>query len=436
MKINQIQALDKAALDDLKAKRKGSIDADILSAVEEIIAKVRQGGDEALRDFSAKFDSTPKEALANLRVSKEEIDTALDEIPEEMLETLSFAAEKIADFHSRQLTESWFNAFPNGALVGSQITPLKRVGIYVPGGRAYYPSTVLMNALPALVAGVCEIAMVTPAREDGSVHPITLAAAAVAGVDEIYKVGGAHSVAALAYGTKSIAPVDKIVGPGNIYVAAAKYLVQGDVGIDMIAGPSEVLIIADESADPEFIAIDLMAQAEHDPRALTYLVTHVEGLKEKVEEQLDILLARSTREEITRQALSDNCVVVKTNSLDESIDISNMVAPEHLEVQTKDPLSLLGRLENAGAIFLGSWTPESIGDYIAGPNHVLPTGGTARYSNPLSTNDFVKRSSVLRYSPEALLEEGIHAERLAEYEGLWAHGEAVTLRLKRLQENS
>jgi histidinol dehydrogenase len=318
--------------------------------------------------------------------------------------------------------------------LGQKVTPLRRVGIYVPGGRALYPSSVLMNALPAQVAGVDEIAMVVPPAADGNVNPYTLAAAAEAGVTEIYKVGGAQAIAALAYGTASIPRVDKIVGPGNAFVTAAKKLVMGDVGIDMLAGPSEVLVLADETAVPAFVAIDLMAQAEHDPRAATYLVTTDPMLPGLVVEALEMLLEDSPRGEITRRSLVDNGVSIVCPDIVAALDTVDLVAPEHLEVMTEEPYELLGSIRNAGAIFLGPWTPESVGDYVAGPNHVLPTGGTARFSSPLSVDDFIKKSSVLGYSFDALEIDGPTVLAIAEREGLWAHARAVSLRLDSLED--
>jgi histidinol dehydrogenase len=318
----------------------------------------------------------------------------------------------------------------DGALLGSRVTPLASVGVYVPGGRASYPSTVLMNAIPAQVVGVRRIAVATPPRPDGSVDPLVLAAAQIAGVTDIYAVGGAQAIAALAYGTESIEAVDKITGPGNAYVAAAKRLVFGDVGIDMIAGPSEVLILADESSDPSLIAIDLLAQAEHDPQASTYLVTTDEDLVDEVIEEVEHYLGQSPRQEITKQSIDTNCLVLVCPDLATALLAANTIAPEHLEVHMDQPLELLGLIENAGAVFLGPWTPESVGDYVAGPNHTLPTGGTARFSSPLSVDDFVKRTSVLSYSYAALQKDSVAIRTLAEAEGLWAHGKAVDLRFE------
>jgi len=410
--------------------RSGGVDAEILGVAARIVDDVRARGDEALRELTAKFD---KCELADFRVTDAEIEAAVAQCEPEFLDAISMAAGAIEDFHQRQVQQSWFTAQEGGVMLGQKVTPLRRVGIYVPGGRAKYPSSVLMNAIPAAVAGVGEIAMVVPPDADGSVNPYTLAAAAEAGVTEIYKVGGAQAVAALAYGTDTIPRVDKITGPGNAYVTAAKKLVMGDVGIDMLAGPSEVLVLADETAVPAFVAIDLMAQAEHDPRAATYLVTTDAELPDDVEEALELLLAESPRGDITRRSLTDNGVVVVCPDIVAALDTVDLVAPEHLEVQCADAFDLLGSINNAGAIFLGHWTCESIGDYIAGPNHVLPTGGTARFSSPLSVDDFVKKSSVLSYSYDALEFDGPAVVELAEKEGLWAHGRAVSLRIDAIE---
>jgi len=411
--------------------RSGGIDAEILSVAARIVDDVRHRGDEALHEFTLQFDKCD---IADCRVTAAEIEAAVAECGQEFQDALSIAAGAIEDFHRRQIQQSWFTTQEGGIFLGQKVTPLERVGIYVPGGRAQYPSSVLMNAIPALVAGVDEIAMVVPPAPDGTVNPYTLAAAAEVGITEIYKVGGAQAVAALAYGTEKIPRVDKVVGPGNAYVTAAKKIVMGDVGIDMLAGPSEVLVLADETAVPAFVAIDLMAQAEHDPRAATYLVTTDPELPDLVEEALKILLEESPRGEITERSLVDNALVVVCPDVVAALDTSDMIAPEHLEVQMAEPYELLGSIRNAGAIFLGPWTPESVGDYVAGPNHVLPTGGTARFSSPLSVDDFVKKSSVLGYSFEALEMDGTTVLELADKEGLWAHGRAVSLRLQALDD--
>ena len=420
-------------LTDADLARSGGVDAEVLSVAARIVDDVRARGDEAVREYTLAFD---KADLAEFLVTPEEIEAALALVEPEFMDALTTAAGAIEDFHKRQIPQSWFTTQEGGIFLGQKVTPIERVGIYVPGGRAKYPSSVLMTAIPALVAGVGEIAMVVPPAADGTVNPYTLAAAAEAGVDEIYKIGGAQAIAALAYGTASIPRVDKVVGPGNAYVTAAKKLVMGDVGIDMLAGPSEVLILADETAVPAFVAIDLMAQAEHDPRAATYLVTTDPELPDLVEKALAVLLDESPRGEITARSLTDNGVIIVCPDIVAALDTSNLIAPEHLEVQMADPFDLLGGIRNAGAIFLGPWTPESVGDYVAGPNHVLPTGGTARFSSPLSVDDFVKKSSVLSYSFEALELDGPTVLELAGKEGLWAHARAVSLRLDSLEEYS
>lgn len=411
--------------------RTGGIDAEVLGVAQRIVDDVRARGDEALVEYTAQFDRAD---LTDLRVSEAEVEAAVASVGDGFRAAISAAAVSIEAFHVRQVEQSWFTAEEGGVFLGQKVTPIGRVGIYVPGGRACYPSSVLMNAIPAIVAGVSEIAMVVPPDADGAVNPYTLAAAAELGLDEIYKVGGAQAVAALAYGTASIPRVDKITGPGNAYVTAAKKLVMGEVGIDMLAGPSEVLILADETAQPLFVAIDLMAQAEHDPRAATYLVTTDPDLPALVDEALADLLATSPRAEVIERSLTDNGVVIVCPDLEIALDAANLIAPEHLEVMMDEPLELLGSIENAGAIFLGPWTPESVGDYVAGPNHVLPTGGTARFSSPLSVADFVKRSSVLSYSFAGLEADASAIMTIAEAEGLDAHARAVALRLAAVYE--
>jgi histidinol dehydrogenase len=411
--------------------RTGGLDAEVLGVAARIIDEVRTRGDDALREYTASLD---KADIGEFRVSADEIEAAVASVEPEFLDAIASAAGAIADFHQRQVTQSWFTAQEGGIVLGQRVTPISRVGIYVPGGRACYPSSVLMNAIPAQVAGVDEIAMVVPPAADGTVNPYTLAAAAEVGVDEIYKVGGAQAIAALAYGTGSVDPVDKIVGPGNAYVTAAKKLVMGEVGIDALAGPSEVCVLADTTAIPAFVAIDLMAQAEHDPRAATYVVTVDPDLPDDVEEALKILLADSPRADIIKRSLSDNGLVVVCPDIVAALDTVDLIAPEHLEIQMADPFDILGSVRNAGAIFLGHFTPESIGDYVAGPNHVLPTGGTARFSSPLSVDDFVKKSSVISYSFEALELDGPTAVTIARAEGLDAHARAVTLRLQAMAE--
>ncbi|MBW6469583.1 MAG: histidinol dehydrogenase [Coriobacteriia bacterium] len=418
-------------LTEADLSRTGGLDAEVLGVAARIIDEVRSRGDEALREYTLSLD---KAEIGEFRVTPAEIEAAVASVEPAFLDAIATAAGAIADFHQRQVTQSWFTAQEGGIVLGQRVTPISRVGIYVPGGRACYPSSVLMNAIPAQVAGVDEIAMVVPPAADGSVNPYTLAAAAEVGIDEIYKVGGAQAVAALAYGTGSVDPVDKIVGPGNAYVTAAKKLVMGEVGIDALAGPSEVCVLADTTAVPAFVAIDLMAQAEHDPRAATYVVTVDPDLPDDVEEALGLLLADAPRADIIRRSLADNGLIVVCPDIVAALDTVDLIAPEHLEIQMADPFDILGSVRNAGAIFLGHFTPESIGDYVAGPNHVLPTGGTARFSSPLSVDDFVKKSSVISYSFEALELDGPTAITIAEAEGLDAHARAVSLRLQAMTE--
>lgn len=427
IEVGRGEALPKEAL-----ARSGGVDAEVLSVAARIVEDVRVRGDEAVHDYTMQFDRADVSAM---RVTTAEIEAACASVPEEFLDAIAIAATSIEEFHERQVPQSWFSVREGGVLVGQKVTPIRRVGIYVPGGRACYPSSVLMNAIPAVVAGVEEIAMVVPPQEDGTVNPFTLAAAAEAGVSEIYKVGGAQAIAALAYGTGSIPKVDKITGPGNAYVTAAKKLVLGEVGIDMLAGPSEVLVLADETAEPSFIAIDLMAQAEHDPRASAFLVTTDPTLPDEVEEALEVLLEDAPRADVIRRSLQDNGLIVVVADVRCALDVANLIAPEHLEVMMSEPMELLGSIRNAGAIFLGPWTPESVGDYVAGPNHVLPTGGTARFSSPLSVEDFLTKSSVISYSREALEADASTVMTIALAEGLAAHADAVALRLEMSAED-
>jgi histidinol dehydrogenase len=431
MIMRRIELARGKTLSDADLARSGGVDPEVLATSSRIVDDVRRRGDEALREYTATFD---KVDIEDLRVPAAEIEAAARAVPEEFVEAIATAAAAIEDFHSKAVPRSWFTVEEGGVFLGVKVTPLRRVGIYVPGGRACYPSSVLMNAIPAIVAGVDEIAMVVPPGPDGKVNPYVLAAAAEVGVSEVYRVGGAQAIAALAYGTRTIPRVDKITGPGNAYVTAAKKLVVGDVGIDMLAGPSEVLVLADETAEPAFVAIDLMAQAEHDPRACTWLVTTDPTLPDDVERALELLLADSPRADIVRRSLTDNGRIVVVPDVMDAIEVANTVAPEHLEVMIAEPLELLGAIRNAGAIFLGPWTPESVGDYVAGPNHVLPTGGTARFSSPLSVEDFVKRSSVLSYSREALEADGPTVMVIADAEGLDSHAAAVALRLELAEE--
>ncbi len=426
MLMRRIELAPGKVLTEEMLARSGGVDAEVLGVAARIVDDVRLRGDAAVRDYTKQFD---KADVRDLRVTPAEIEAAVALVPEEFKDAIGVAAAAIEQFHERQVPQSWFTTGEDGVFLGQKVTPIRRVGVYVPGGRACYPSSVLMTAIPAVVAGVEEIVMVVPPAPDGSIDPHTLAAAAEAGVSEIYKVGGAQAVAALAYGTATIPRVDLIVGPGNAYVTAAKKLVMGEVGIDMLAGPSEVLILADDTAEPAFVAIDLMAQAEHDPRAATYLVTDDPTLPDEVELALELLLEDATRADVIRRSLTDNGRVLIVADAAAAIEVANLIAPEHLEVMMAEPFELLGAIRNAGAIFLGPWTPESVGDYAAGPNHVLPTGGTARFSSPLSVEDFVKRSSVLSYSREALEADAAVIIAIASAEGLDAHADAVALRL-------
>ena len=410
-------------------KRKSAFNAKAMEIATGIVEDVRQRGDECLRELTAKFDGVE---VDRFRVSQDAIDAAVAQCDPTIAEALEHAAFQIREFHERQLEQSWFATRPNGAIVGAKVTPLDSVGIYVPGGRALYPSTLLMNALPASVAGVERIVVVNPPTKDGSLDSAILKAAQLAGVTEIYTVGGAQAIAALAYGTEQIPPVDKITGPGNAFVAAAKQLVSGDVGIDMVAGPSEVCVVADETADPRLVAIDLMAQAEHDPLATCYLVTFSTEYADQVEAAIAEHMKESTRADITTASLDNEGLIVICTDLSQAIGAVNVIAPEHLELHIANPMDSLGAIRHAGAIFLGEWTPEAVGDYVAGPNHTLPTGGTARFSSPLSVEEFVKKSSIIQYSPQALADDADAIATIAHHEGLWAHARSVELRKEAL----
>lgn len=411
--------------------RTGAFNADALIAATNIVEDVRARGDEALREYTKKFDGVE---LETFRVSQDAIDEAITRCDARVATAINIAAKQIRDFHERQKQQGWFTLREDGALVGAKVQPLDSVGIYVPGGRALYPSSVLMNAIPASVAGVRRIVCVTPPTKDGSLDPAILEACRVAGVTEIYSVGGAQAIAALAYGTQSIKKVDKITGPGNAYVAAAKKVVSGDVGIDMIAGPSEVCVVADETALPELVAIDLMAQAEHDPLASCYLVTFSADYADQVEAAIKRHMERSTRADITTASLDNKGLTIICPNMDTALGVVNVIAPEHLELHVPDAMELLGAIRHAGAIFCGEWTPEAAGDYVAGPNHTLPTGGTARFSSPLSVDEFIKKSSVLQYSPAALMRDSEAIIALADHEGLWSHAESVRLRRKLVEQ--
>jgi histidinol dehydrogenase len=395
--------------------------------VDAIIADVRARGDEALAEYAQKFDGaalTPD----TLEVTQEEIDAAFAGMDTYFLETLKEAAANIEAFHRQQVHKNFVMNERDGILLGQKYTPIEKVGVYVPGGTAAYPSTVLMDVIPAKVAGVKDIVMTTPAGKDGKVNPVILAAAATAGVTKIFKTGGAQAIAALAYGTKRIPAVDKIVGPGNVYVATAKRKVYGKVGIDMIAGPSEILVLADGTCNPAWVAADLLSQAEHDKMASPVLVTDSAALAKAVSEELEIQIPQLPRAEIARASVDTNGKIIVCCSLKKAVEAVNIIAPEHLEICVDDPFALLNDIKNAGSIFLGKNVPEALGDYFAGPNHTLPTSGTARFSSPLSVDDFVKKSSFIYYTREAL---GAVAPRIADFaerEGLHAHARSVTIR--------
>jgi histidinol dehydrogenase len=408
----------------------GSVDPEIHRRVAEIVAAVREKGDAALLEFTERFDHVAL-SPTELGVGLGEYQAAERQVGEATVRALRYAAERIERFHRECAPKSWTMTDANGSRLGQEVRPLERVAVYVPGGRAAYPSTVLMTVVPARVAGVKEIVLVSPPGADKSLNAAVLVAARVAGVTEAYRVGGAQAIAALAYGTETIRRVDKIVGPGNIYVALAKAQVFGDVGIDMVAGPSEVVVVADDSAEPTFVAADLLAQAEHDPMARAVLLTASARLVDDVARALELQLARLPRREIAAAALEANSALVLTVSLAEAMQVANGLAPEHLELQVEEPEAALSRVRSAGAVFLGRFTPEVVGDYVAGPNHVLPTGGTARFASALSTEDFVKRLSVIQYSAKGLAEAGPHVTELSRVEGLEGHGAAAAVRIAR-----
>lgn len=399
------------------------------SRVLAILEAVKAKRDEAVFSYTRQFDGYDLNA-GNIVVSEEEIKAAYDEIDAGLLAVIRKAMKNIREYHEKQRQFSWFDSKPDGTILGQKVTALQRVGVYVPGGKAAYPSSVLMNVIPAKVAGVDEIVMTTPPGKDGKIYAGTLVAAKEAGVDVIYKVGGAQAIAALAYGTESIPKVDKIVGPGNIYVALAKKAVYGHVSIDSIAGPSEILVIADETANPKFVAADLLSQAEHDELASAILVTTSEELAKRVSEEVDKFVAKLSRKSILEASLANYGYILIADSMDEVIDIANDIASEHLEIVTKDPFMIMTKIRNAGAIFIGEYSSEPLGDYFAGPNHVLPTNGTAKFFSALSVDDFIKKSSIISYSREAL--ETIHKDIIsfAEAESLTAHANSIKVRFE------
>lgn len=398
---------------------------DVTDIVQDIINNVKCNGDKAVNEYTVKFDGKAPE---NIEISKDEIESLISQCDKDYIETLKRAAKNIEDFHKRQIQQSWLTTKENGVILGQRIRGLERVGLYVPGGTAAYPSSVLMNAIPAKLAGCKEIIMTTPPSSNGKPNPDILAAAMIAGVDRVFLMGGAQAVAALAYGTEKVPKVDKIVGPGNIFVATAKKLLYGVVDIDMIAGPSEILIIADKSANPKFLAADLMSQAEHDRLASSILLTDYEPLAEQVKSELNRQMKNLSRKEIIEESLENYGAIIVCKDMAQAVDFANELAPEHLEVCCENPMEYIGKLDNAGSVFLGNYSPEPLGDYFAGPNHVLPTSGTARFFSPLSVDSFVKKSSFIYYTENALKNDAEDIVRFAETEGLTAHGNSIKVR--------
>ena len=399
------------------------------ASVKEILDKVKEEKDAAVFAYTAKFDGAELTA-DTIEVTDAEIEEAYAQVDDTLLTVIRKAKDNIESYHAKQRQNSWFDSKPDGTILGQKITPLHRVGVYVPGGKAVYPSSVLMNVMPAKVAGVDEIIMVTPPAKNGKVSPNTLVAAKEAGVDKIYKVGGAQAIAALAYGTESIPKVDKIVGPGNIYVALAKKAVYGHVSIDSIAGPSEILVVADETANPRYVAADLLSQAEHDELASAILVTTSEKLAHEVSDQVDGFLKELSRAEIISKSLDNYGYILLADTMEDVIDVANEIASEHLEIQTKNPFEVMTKIRNAGAIFIGEYASEPLGDYFAGPNHILPTNGTAKFFSPLSVDDFIKKSSIISYSREALQKVHKDIESFAKAEQLTAHANSIHVRFE------
>ena len=413
-------------LDNLLKRSPNNYD-EYTQTVNEILINVRENGDKAVFEYTKKFDGADIDA-SNILVTTKELEEAYDEVDDKLIEVMRKSIANIRDFHEKQKAETWIDEKANGTKLGQKVTPLSKVGVYVPGGKAAYPSSVLMNVIPAKVAGVDEVIMVTPPGKDGKVNSNTLVAAHEAGVDKIYKVGGAQAVGALAYGTESIPKVDKIVGPGNIFVALAKKAVFGYVSIDSIAGPSEVLVIADDSANPKYVAADLLSQAEHDELASAILLTDSEKLANEVSEWVEKFANELERSEIIKKSLDNYGYILLTESIDEACDMANEIASEHLELLTKDPFETMNKIKNAGAIFLGEYSSEPLGDYFAGPNHVLPTNGTAKFFSPLGVYDFQKKSSIIYYNEESLSEIKDDIQDFAKAEGLTAHANSIKVR--------
>lgn len=429
MRIQRLDQNTKANLLEDLLKRSPNNYGQYEEGVAEILARVKEEGDQAVFDFTRRFDHA-EISEETICVTKEEIEEAYRQVSPSLVEIIRKALVNIRSYHEKQRRTSWFDSKPDGTILGQKVTPLQRVGVYVPGGKAVYPSSVLMNIVPAKVAGVDEIIMVTPPGKDGKVNPNTLVAACEAGADVIYKVGGAQAIGALAYGTKSIPKVDKIVGPGNIYVALAKKAVYGHVSIDAIAGPSEILVVADETANPRYVAADLLSQAEHDELASAILVTTSEELAQKVSAEVDEFVKVLSRGEIIQKSLDNYGYILVADTMEDVIDIANEIASEHLEIMTRDPYQVMTKIRNAGAIFIGEYASEPLGDYFAGPNHVLPTNGTAKFFSPLSVDDFIKKSSIIGYSREALEQIHTDIEAFAEAEQLTAHANSIKVRFE------
>lgn len=430
MRIVKLNAETKKDLLKNLLKRSPSNFGNYAETVQGIVDDVRDNGDAALFSYTKKFDKADITA-ENVKVTQEEIDYAYTQVSPELLDVIRKAKKNIWEYHEKQKQYSWFDSKPNGTLLGQKVTALASVGVYVPGGKAVYPSSVLMNVMPAKVAGVEKIVMTTPCNAEGEVYATTLVAAKEAGVDEIYKAGGAQAIAALAYGTESVPKVDKIVGPGNIFVALAKRAVYGHVSIDSIAGPSEVMVLADETANSRYVAADLLSQAEHDEMASAILVTTSEELAEKVSVQVDKFIDELSRKEIMRKSINNYGYILLADNMSDAIDAVNDIASEHLEIVTANPFDVMTRVKNAGAIFIGEYSSEPLGDYFAGPNHVLPTNGTAKFFSPLSVDDFIKKSSIIYYSREAL--EAVHTdiEAFAKAEQLTAHANSIAVRFEK-----
>ena len=415
-------------LNDL-LKRSPSSYGEYEGIVNDIIQNVRENKDAAIFEYTKNFDKCDINA-DNILVTSEEIKEAYTKLDADFVETMKKSAANVRDFHEKQLRQSFFTTKPDGSILGQRITPLSRAGVYVPGGKAAYPSSVLMNVIPAKVAGVSEVVMTTPPGKDGKVNPGTLVAADIAGVDKIYKVGGAQAIAALAFGTESIPKVDKITGPGNIFVALAKKAVFGYLSIDSVAGPSEILVLADKDANPRYVAADMLSQAEHDELASAILITDSMELATKVSEEVEKFTEVLSRKEIIRKSLDNYGYILVAESMDDAIDAANDIASEHMEILTKDPFQTMTKVKNAGAIFLGEYSSEPLGDYFAGPNHILPTNGTAKFFSPLGVDDFIKKTSIICYSKEALERDHIDIERFATNEGLTAHANSVAVRFE------